>query len=117
MAAGTIDHGHSRLGARLRAIRFRLVLWLVLVEGLLVILDVIPWWTVLLLATASFVVYAVAGRSHRSQTVREGSWIAAVSQLVVVLVPVLAFVFTALAVVVLVVVAIAALGLLLLDRR
>lgn len=117
MADGTIDHGHSRLGARLRAARFRLVLWVVLVEGLLVILDAIPWWSVLVLATASFVFYVVAGRTHRSQSIREGSWIAAVSQLVVVLVPVLAFVFTALAVVVLVLVAIAALGLLLLDRR
>ncbi len=117
MAAGTIEHGHSRLGTRLRAVRIRLVLWIVLVEGLLVVLDAIPWWTVLVLAAGSFVFYVVAGRGHRSQTVRESGWIAAVSQLIVVLVPVLAFVLTALAVVVLVLVAIAALGLLLLDRR
>ena len=49
--------------------------------------------------------------------VREGSWIAAVSQLVVVLVPVVALVLTTLAVILIVVVAVGALALLVLDRR
>lgn len=112
-----IEHRQGRFGGLLHERRWALVLWIVLIEGLLVIFDVIPWWTVLLLAAAAFALYITVGRGHRSVAVREGSWIAAVSQLVVVLVPVLAFVLTALAIVLLVLVALGVLALLLLDRR
>jgi hypothetical protein len=113
----TIDHGQGRLGASLRRNRARVVLVVVLVEGLLVLADAIPWWAVLLLAAGAFAFYVGNGRQSRRALVREASWVAAVSQLVVVLVPVLAVVLTALAVVVLVIVAIALLALVLLDRH
>ena len=93
------------------------MLGIVLVEGLLVLLDAIPWWTVLVLAVAAFAVYVGVGRGHRNAVIREGSWIAAVSQLVVVLVPVLALVLTTLAIFALVLVALGALALVVLDRR
>ena len=57
------------------------------------------------------------GRTARREEVREGSWIFAVSQLAVVLVPALALVLTAFAVVALVLIAVAALVVLLRDRR
>ena len=112
-----LEHGRGRLGATLHDRRWRLVLWIVLAEGILVLFDVIPWWTVLLLAAIAFAFYVAAGRGHRSSAVHEASWIGAVSQLVVVLVPVLALVLTTLAVIALVVVALGALALLVLDRR
>ncbi|HWG56854.1 MAG TPA: hypothetical protein VNT58_10075 [Gaiellaceae bacterium] len=112
-----LEHRGGRLSTFLRENRLRLVLLIALVEGILVLVDAIPWWTVLLLAAAAFVAYAVAGRGHANGVVREGSWIAASSQLIVVLVPVLAAIVTALAVLALVVVAVVALALLLLDRR
>jgi hypothetical protein len=112
-----IEHRSGRLGPTLRTRRRQLVLGIVLVEGVLVLLDVIPWWTVLLLAAAAFAVYVGVGRGHRNTAIHEGSWIAAVSQLVVVLVPVLALVLTTLAIFALVLVALGALALVVLDRR
>ena len=112
-----IEHGRGRLGTLLYERRWHLVLWIVLVEGILVLFDAIPWWTVLVLAVLAFVLYVAVGRGQQNVAVREGTWIAAVSQLVVVLVPVLALVLTALAIVALVLVAVGVLALLLLDRR
>ena len=113
----TIEHRQGRFGPVLRARRTHLILWIVLVEGILVLFDVIPWWSVIIAAVVAFTVYVTVGRDHRNAAVREGSWIAAVSQLVVVLVPVLAVVLTALAVVTLVIVAVGVLVMLVLDRR
>lgn len=113
----TIEHGHSRLGSVLRTRRVRVVLAIVALEGILVLFDAIPWWSVLVLAAAAFAVYIGSARHSRYRAVREASWIAAVSQLVVVLVPVLALVLTTLAVILIVVLAIGALALVLLDRR
>jgi hypothetical protein len=115
--ATPIEPGRGRLGATLHDRRWQLVLAIVLVEGLLVLFDAIPWWTVLVVAALAFAFYVGAGRVHHRTAVHEGSWIAAVSQLLVVLVPVLALVLTTLAVVALVLVAVGALVLLLLDRR
>jgi hypothetical protein len=117
MASTPIEHGHGRVAALLHERRLRLVLLIALVEGILVLADAIPWWTVLVLAAAAFVAYAAVGRAHENTVVREGSWIIAVSQIIVVLVPVLALVLTALAVIALVLLALGALAVLLLDRR
>jgi hypothetical protein len=113
----TVEHREGRLSELLRRRRLHVVLWIILIEGILVLFDVIPWWTVLVLAFVSLAVYATSGRGHSNALVREIVWIAAASQVVVVLVPVLAVLLTAVAVVALVVVAIGALALLLLDRR
>ena len=113
----TIEQGHSRLGSMLRTSRFRLVLAIVLVEGLLVLFGAIPWWTVLVLAAGALAVYLGVGRESKHQAVHEASWIAAVSQLAVVLVPAVALFVTTLLLVVIVVAAVGALVLLLRDRR
>jgi len=116
-AHATIEQGQSRLGAALRANRSRIVLLVVLVEGLLVLFGAVPWWTVIVLAAAAFALYVGVGRESTAQALHEGSWIAAVSQLAVVLVPAVALVLSTVFVVVLVLAAVGALALLVLDRR
>jgi hypothetical protein len=113
----TIEHGSTRFGRQLRANRLKLALALAVVEGLLVVFDVIDWWVVVLLAIGSVALYVWRGRVARRTEVREGSWILAVSQVAVVLVPALVLVATALAVVALVLLALIALVVLLRDRR
>jgi hypothetical protein len=113
----TIEHGSTRFGRELRENRFKLAMVLAIVEGILVLVDAIDWWVVVLLAIAAVALYVTRGRSARLDTLREGSWIFAVSQLAVVLVPALVLVATALAIVLLVFLALVALVVLLRDRR
>jgi hypothetical protein len=112
-----IEHGTTRIGRALRENRLRIALLVAVVEGILVLVGAIDWWVVVLLAIAAIVLYVAVGRTASRQEVREGSWIFAVSQLAVVLVPALALVLTAFAVVALLVLAVVALVLLLRDRR
>ena len=113
----TIEHGSTRLGRRLRDNRLRVALMIALVEGVLVLVGSIDWWVVVLLAVAAVALYVMRGRSARREEARELSWVFAVSQVAVVLVPVLALVLTAFAVVALVLIAVVALVVLLRDRR
>ena len=113
----TIDHGSTRFGRRLREYRLQIALIVALVEGVLVLVGSIDWWVVVLLAIVAVTLYAMAGRSAGRAEIRELTWIAAVSQVAVVLVPVLALVLTAFAVVALALLAVVALVVLLRDRR
>ena len=113
----TIEPGHSRLGRSLRENRLRIALLVALVEGILVLVGEIAWWAVVLVAIVAVAVYVSNGRKAGRQEVREVSWIFAVSQLAVVLVPALALVLTAFAVIALVLLAVVALVVLLRDRR
>ena len=113
----TIEPGRNRLGRALRENRLRIALLLALVEGVLVLIGEIPWWSVVLIAIVAVALYVSAGRKSHRQELRETSWIFAVSQVSVVLVPALALVLTAFAVVALVLIAVVALVVLLRDRR
>lgn len=113
----TVEHRQGRLAPLVRRRRVHLMLWIVLIEGILVLFGAVPWWAVLALTVVAFGFYVAGGRGHGHPLVRELSWIAAVSQLVVVLVPVLAVVLTTLAVAALFIVAVGVLVLLVLDRR
>jgi hypothetical protein len=113
----TIEPGHNRFGRALRENRLRIALIVALVEGVLVLVGEIAWWAVVLIAIVAVVLYVASGRKAGRQEVREVSWIFAVSQLAVVLVPALALVLTAFAVVALVLIAVVALVVLLRDRR
>lgn len=113
----TIEHGSNRRWRLLRENRLRIALVLALVEGVLVLVGEIDWWVVVLLAIAAVALYVTRGRAARREALREGSWIFAVSQVAVVLVPALALVLTAFAVVGLVLLAVVALVILLRDRR
>ena len=112
-----IDHGVNRLGRTLRDNRLKLALLIAVVEGILVLLGEIEWWIVVLVAIGACVLYLGRGRTAARQELREGSWILAVSQLAVVLVPALALALTAFAVVALVLIALVVLVILLRDRR
>lgn len=113
----TIEHGSTRLGRRLRGSRLQVALVVALVEGVLVLVGAIEWWVVALLAVGAVVLYVTRGRTAKREELRAGSWILAASQVVVVLVPVLALLLTALAIVALVLFAVVALVILLRDRR
>jgi hypothetical protein len=112
-----IEHGESRRTRRLRHNRYKIALVIAVVEGVLVLAGAIPWWLVVVLALGAMVAYVGWGREHESADVRIVTWTAAVSQLVVVLVPVLAGALVLLAAVAVVAVAVVALAALLLDRR
>lgn len=119
MPAGpyALEHGSTRVGRWLRVRRFRLALSFATLEGVLVLVDVIPAWAAILAAVVLVGVYLAAGRSAGLDAVRQVSWIAAASQVCVALVPLLvavAAVFVLIAVVVLGLVALVAL---LADRR
>lgn len=113
----TIEHGRNRFGRGLRENRLRLALLLALVEGVLVLVGEIPWWSVVLIAIVAVALYVTVGRKSGREEVRQLSWIFAVSQVAVVLVPALALVVTAFAVVALILIAVVALVVLLRDRR
>jgi hypothetical protein len=113
----TIDHGGTRLSRRLRDNRLKIALLIALVEGILVLVGEIDWWVVVLLAIGAIALYVLRGRTSPRDDVRQVTWIAAVSQVAVVLVPALALVLSALAVVALVILAVIALVVLLRDRR
>ena len=113
----TIEPGRNRVGRALREKRLRIALLIALVEGILVLVGEISALTVVLVAIAAVALYYAAGRKAGREEVRELSWIFAVSQVIVVLVPALAVVLTVFAVVALVVIAVIALVVLLRDRR
>lgn len=112
-----IEHGETPRARRLRHNRVRIALAIAALEGILVLAGAIPWWVVVLLAVVALAGYLAWGREHASPDVRVITWTAAVSQLVVVLVPVLAGLVVVLAAVVVVLLAALALAALLLDRR
>jgi hypothetical protein len=112
-----LEHRSTPGGRWLRARRLRIALGVAIVEGLLVVLDVLDWWVAVLVAVAAIGFYFVAGRDLRSYAGRQVSWIAAAAQGFVVLVPLLVVVVSWLAIVALVILAVVALVVLLADRR
>lgn len=117
MDVPAIEHGSTRPGRWLRERRVRIALLIALVEGVLVLVGVIPSWAALLVGAAVVAFYFFVARNFRNDAAREASWTAALSQVFMALVPVLAFVLTAVAVIVLVLIAVVALLALLADRR
>ena len=110
-----VEHGDTPRSRFLRHQRLRIALVIAAFEGILVLAGVIPWWVVVLSAATSLAVRALL-RSSGPPEVRQLTWIAAVSQLTVVLVPVAAAILTGLAIAVLVLLVILALAALLRDR-
>jgi hypothetical protein len=112
-----IEHSGTVSSRWLRERRLKIALGIAVVEGILVVTDVIPNWLAVVVGAAILAYWFFAGRNHRWQLARQLSWTAAMSQVFVALVPLLAFVLTALAIVALVVIALVALVALLADRR
>jgi hypothetical protein len=112
-----VEHGSSRSGRWLRKNRTRLAVWVAVVEAALVIFGVFPRWPAFVLGLALLAFYFVVGRNVRNDTIRQASWIAAVSQLFIVALPLVLPLLTLAAIVLLGILAVVAIGFLFLDRR
>ncbi len=112
-----VEHESSRGGRWLRRHRTRLALWIAVFEAALVVFGVIPRWPAFAVAFGLLVVYLVVSRTVRSDTLRNLSWIGAVSQLLIVALPALFALITFAAIVAVAILAAIVLAYLFLDRR
>jgi len=112
----TIEHGESSSAYWLRERRLRLALLIAFVESLLVLFSAHGWRYVIIALILALAAYWFLGR-RRSGVVYEITWVAAVSQLLAVMVPVLWVLVKTIAIIVLVGLAIFLLVALLVDRR
>lgn len=121
MVTGTprmIEHGTSRTGRWLRERRTRMAFWIAAIEAIVVaVAHDVTSWMVFGLAVVALAVYVFVGRDSRSDTVRQGSWIFAASQLLAVVAAIVVFVFFWAAVIAVVIFAVVALLFVLRDRR
>jgi hypothetical protein len=111
-----IEHGESSSARWLRERRLRLALLIAFVESLLVLFSAHGWRYVIIAVIVALAAYWFVGR-RRPGVIYEATWIAAVSQLLAVLVPVLWVLVKVLALVVLIGLAVFLLAALLLDRK
>src|SRR5919204_2369073 len=92
---GAIEHRTTRAGRWLRARRIRFALWIAVIEGIIVaLLPDVSRWTVIAIAIPLLALYLFWGRTARSDTVRQFSWIAGASQALTVVVVILAFILS-----------------------
>jgi hypothetical protein len=115
-AEPVVEHRQGAAAHWLRERRLRLALLIAFVESLLVLFSSHGWWIVVVAAIVAVALYLFVGR-ERSGTLHELTWIAAVSQLLAVIVPVLWVVVKTIAIIVLVALALFLLAALLVDRR
>ncbi|HKG44195.1 MAG TPA: hypothetical protein VKB10_08130 [Gaiellaceae bacterium] len=95
---GTVEHGSTRAGRWLRVRRIRAALWIAVIEGILVAFaHDVSRWTVVAIAIPVLAIYLVWGRSARSDTIRQLTWIGGASQALAVVVVILAFILSWLA--------------------
>ena|SRR5579872_2679975 len=116
--ANVLDHRKqmSRPARYLRDHRFRLTLWTAAIEGLLVLVHVIPHLVIYVLAVVAIAFWAMVARSYRSATARNASWIFAASQALTVLIPVALFIFKWVAIGAIAIIAVIALVILFAER-
>jgi len=112
-----IEHDTTQHGRWLRGHRVRIAIWVAVVEGILVVVHVIPWWLAVVVAALAVLFYYQVGRGSKSDTVRQASWIVAASQALVALVPILVIVVGTLALVAVAILAVLALIALFTERR
>ena len=112
-----LEHGSTRPGRWLRHYRTRIAFWIAVVEGLLLVFGAIGRWAALLIAVLIIVGYFAVATRLRSPVLRDTAWIAAVSQALVALIPILVIVVGTLALVAVGILALVALIVLFGDRR
>jgi hypothetical protein len=112
-----VEHSESRAGLWVHERRVRLALFIGLVETVLVLANGLGWFWILAAAIAAVAFHASVGRQSRFHAVREISWIAATSQLIAFLIPLLWELVKFLAITILVLLALVLLAIMLLDRR
>ena len=96
--------------------RFRTALWIALIEGLLVVLHVIDKWVAIGVAIVVLALYFFFGRESKSPTVRQVSWVAAVSQAILILVPIVVAIIGTVALILVAIIAVVALVALFAER-
>src|SRR3954468_16374142 len=111
-----LEHRSNRFGRWLRADRGRISIWIAVAEGILIVVHAISWWAAILIAALVVVGWFSLGHRLRSDTARQVGWIAAVSQALVALVPVLVLIVGTLALIVVGLLAVVALVLLFSSR-
>jgi hypothetical protein len=114
--AQAIEHGTTRSGRWLRERRLRFTLWIAAFEGLLYLFHALNWWAAVALAIIAVGFWWYGGRSNRSDTLRQISWIFAASQLLVLCVPLALGIVKAVAIGVIALLAIVALFFLFKER-
>ena len=113
----TLEHGTSKPGRWLQARRVRFAAWIAAGEGIVVLFShTATKWTVIVLAIVSVMAW-LGGRDNRSDVVRQVLWIFAASQLLAVIVVILAWIVKWAVITAVVVFAILGLVYLFLDRR
>jgi hypothetical protein len=113
-----IEHGTTKTGRWLRPRRMRLALWIAVAEGILVALfHDVTRTTVVLLAVICILLYVLWGRSAKSDTARQVTWIAGASQALAVLFVLLAVFAKPLVYALIVIVALIAIAFFFVDRR
>jgi hypothetical protein len=85
---GVIEHGSSSLGRWFRQHRLRVAASVALVEGILIVFGPLSWWAAIPIAAVVVAIYWYGGRTSNSYAVRQITWTAAVSQVMVALVPI-----------------------------
>lgn len=114
--AHAIEAGTSRSGRWLRERRLRITLLIAAVEGLLYVFHALHWWAAVALAIIAVGFWWYVARGSRSGVIRQIGWILAVSQLLVLCVPLALAVLKAIAIGVIAILAIAALVVLFRQR-
>src|ERR671937_2918740 len=94
-----VEHRSTPLSRWLRAKRLRVAAWIAVGEGVLVLIHAVPRIPALILAAAIILFYFAFGRQVRVDALRQVSWIAAASQTLVILIPVLAVLIGGLAII------------------
>src|SRR5436309_13715495 len=104
-------------GLSLRRNRIKITLVIAVVEGLLVLVGVIPHLAVYVLAAVAIAFWAGAGRNYKSNLGRQLSWIFAASQAAAVLVPIVWFLAKTAAIIAIAIIAVVALIYLFTERE
>jgi hypothetical protein len=112
-----IEHGTTRTGRWLRQYRTRIAFWIAVAEGILLVAGVISRWGALFVAAVIIVGYFAIRPRLSSPVARDVTWIAAVSQALVALVPILVILIGTLALIAVGILAVVALIVLFGDRR
>jgi hypothetical protein len=113
-----IESGSSHAGRWLRERRLRFALWIAVLEGIVVALrGDVSRWTVVGIAALVLIIYMLVRQNLRWDAARQVIWIVAASQVLAVLVVILAFIVGAIALVLVVLFALAALVYLVSDLR
>lgn len=114
----TIEAGRTRASSWLRERRLRIALWIAVFEGIVVALEHdVSRWTVLFIAVPLLALYMFVGRDLPWDAGRQLAWIVAASQVLALLVVILAFVVGAIALVLVGMFALVALAYLFSDLR